>query len=274
MGKTSLALLAARLSEQEHGLLALYVGLGGAHGPEEVVQRTLDRLANVARTEPWWERVKALFGGRIRKVGLFGASVEFAPNPEELNSLTNSFDAAIREVIEALPDHWRGLFVVLDDINGLADSPAFANWLKNLVDTVAFDGGAFPVCLLFAGSDRVRRRVVRQHESVARIFDLVEIPPWSEDNVRDFFRRAFASVRIEVEPVALDSLVTFAGGAPVLAHDRRRGVSRGDGSPDRQSRRSPGHPGRGRHCRSEVRRGSGARPNQERKVSVAAPYHS
>lgn len=219
IGKTSLARLAARLSEQEHGLLALYVGLGGADGPEEVVQRTLDRLANVARAEPWWERVKALFGGRIRKVGLFGASVEFAPKPEELRSLTNGFDAAIREVIKALPDHRRGLFVVLDDINGLADSPAFANWLKNLVDTVAFDGGAFPVFVLFAGSDRVRRRVVRQHESVARIFDLVDIPPWSEDNVRDFFRRAFASVRIEVEPGALDSLVTFAGGVPVLAHE-------------------------------------------------------
>lgn len=219
MGKTSLARLAARVSEQEHGLLALYVGLGGADGPEEVVQRTFGRLANVARAEPWWERVKALFGGRIRKVGLFGASVEFAPKPEELMSLTNSFDAAIREVIKALPDHRRGLFVVLDDINGLADSAAFANWLKTLVDTVAFDGGAFPVFLLFAGSDRVRRRVVRQHESVARIFDLVDIPPWSEGDVMDFFQRAFDSVRMDVEPGALTSLVTFAGGVPVLAHE-------------------------------------------------------
>ena len=219
IGKTSLARLAARLGEQEFGLLALYVGLGGAGSPEDVVQRTFARLANVARTEPWWDRIKALFGERIRKVGLFGASVEFAPRPEELVSLTNRFDAAIREVIKALPEHRRGIFVVLDDINGLADSPAFATWLKNLVDTVAFDGGDFPVFLLFAGSDRIRRRVVRQHESVARIFDLVDLPPWSADDVGDFFRRAFASVGIEAEPDALQSLVTFAGGLPVLAHE-------------------------------------------------------
>ncbi len=43
IGKTSLARLATRISEREHGLL-LYVGLGGATGPEEVVRRTLDAL--------------------------------------------------------------------------------------------------------------------------------------------------------------------------------------------------------------------------------------
>ena len=219
IGKTSLARVAARVSEQEYGLLALYVGLGGAADPEEVVRRTLDRLAKVARAEPWWDSAKKLFGDRIRQVGLFSASVEFAPRPEELTSVTNQFDDALRQVIKALPEHRRGLFVVLDDINGLADSPAFATWLKNFVDTVAFDGGPFPVFLLFAGSDRVRRQVVRQHESVARIFDLVDIPPWSAANVGDFFRRAFSSVGIEVESRALDFLVTFAGGLPVLAHE-------------------------------------------------------
>lgn len=219
IGKTSLARLVARVSEREYGLLSLYVGLGGAVHPDEVVRRTLGRLANVARTEPWWDSVKGLFGNRIRQVGLFGASVEFAPQAEELTSLTNRFDSALREVIRALPDHRKGLFLILDDINGLADSPAFATWFKNFVDTVAFDDAPFPVCVLFAGSEGVRRRVVRQHESVARIFDLVDIPPWPWDDVADFFRQAFGSVGLTLDPAALNSLVTFAGGLPVLAHE-------------------------------------------------------
>lgn len=227
IGKTSLARLAASVSEQEIGFLPLHVGLGGASDPEEVVRRTLGRLANVARTEPWWDSMKALFGDRIKQIGLFGASVEFAPRPEELTSLTNRFDGALLAVIQSLPEHRRGLFLVLDDMNGLADSPAFATWFKNFVDTVAFDGADFPVFLLFAGSDRIRRRLVRQHESVARIFDLVDIPPWSADDVRDFFRRAFASVGIEAKAGALDLLVTFAGGVPALAHEIGDAVFRG-----------------------------------------------
>lgn len=219
IGKTSLARLASRVSAQEFELLTLYVGLGGAGSAEEVVRRTLGRLANVARAEPWWESVKSLFGDRIRQVGVFGASVEFAPRPDELTSVTERFDTALREVIKALPEHRRGLFLVLDDINGIADSPTFATWLKTFVDTVAFAESAFPVFLLLAGSERVRRQLVRQHESVARILDPVDLPPWSDDDSGAFFRRAFSSVGLEAEPAALDSFVTFAGGLPVLAHE-------------------------------------------------------
>ncbi len=219
IGKTSLARLTARISEREHGLLPLYIGLGGATGPEEVVRRTLDALANVTRSEPWWEGVKALFGNRIRQVGLFGASVEFAPRAGELATLTNRFDNTVRGIVEALPAHREGLFLVFDDMNGLVDSPHFATWLKNFVDTVAFADHPFPVVALFVGSEQVRRRLARQNESAARIFHLVDIAPWSDEDSAAFFGQAFARAGMRPEPEALETLVTFTGGLPVLAHE-------------------------------------------------------
>ena len=219
IGKTSLAHFASWAAREEHGLLPLHVVVGNAGTPQETVRRTLDRLARVARTEPWWQRVSRLFGGRVEKVGLFGFQVQFQPQPDELASLTEHFDHALKSVVCELPEDLRGLYVVLDDINGLADSPAFAVWLKTFVDTVAVGREPFPVCLLLAGTERVRRRLVGHHESVARILDPVDLAPWSENEVRDFFRGAFHSAGMALADPALDTATRFAGGLPVLAHE-------------------------------------------------------
>lgn len=219
IGKTSLAQFASWVAREEHGLLPLHVVVGNSGTPAEMVRRTLDRLARGARTEPWWNRVSRLFGERVQKVGLFGFQVQFQPRPDELTQLTEHFDIALRSVVSELPEDIRGLHVVLDDINGLADEPEFAVWLKTFVDTVAVDGAPLPVCLLLAGTERVRRRLVSHHESVARILDLVNLTPWSQDESRDFFRRAFGSASMEPSGSALSLAAHFSGGLPVLAHE-------------------------------------------------------
>lgn len=220
IGKTSLARFAAVLAERDHDLLGLHVALGGADDASGMVQRVFDRLANVARGRPLWERIGALFGDRVRTVGLFGLQVEFRPESEDLDALTANFDRAVRSVIEKLHGTGcKGLFVVLDDINGLAASPTFATWLKNLVDTVAVDPDPFPVFLLFVGSERVRRELASRNESVARIFIPLDVTNWSRDEASDFYRRAFGRAGMTPGSAGLDLMTEYAGGLPVLAHE-------------------------------------------------------
>lgn len=219
IGKTSLAQFASQVAHEEQGLLPLHVVVGNSGTPEEMVRRTLDRLARVARTEPWWRRVSGLFGERIETVGRFSFQVRFRPKPDELSYLTEHFDLVLRNIGRELPEEVRGLHIVLDDINGLADSPDFARWLKTFVDTVAVEGERFPVCLLLAGTEQVRRKLVSHHESVARILDLVHLAPWSEEEGHDFFRQAFQSAGMELTEPALRLAARFSGGLPVLAHE-------------------------------------------------------
>ena len=220
IGKTSLARFAAVLAERDHDLLGLHVALGGAGDAADMVRRIFDRLANITRGRPLWQRIGTLFGDRVRTVGLFGLQVEFRPEAEDLDALTGNFDRALRSVVEKLQGTGRrGLFVVLDDINGLATSPTFATWLKDLVDTVAVDPDPFPVFLLFVGSERVRRELVSHNESVARIFIPLEVTNWSRDEASDFYRRAFARAGMTSEAAGLDLMTEYAGGLPVLAHE-------------------------------------------------------
>lgn len=220
IGKTSLARFATFLAEREHALLGLHVVLGGAGDARGMVRRIFDRLANVARGRPLWERVGKLFGDRVRTVGLFGLQVEFRPAAEDLDMLTGGFDQALRSVIGKLEGgDRRGLFIVLDDINGLASSPTFATWLKDFVDTVAVGWEPFPVFLLFVGSERVRRDLASHNESVARVFIPLEVTSWSSEETSDFYRKAFARVDITVEEAGIELMTEYAGGLPVLAHE-------------------------------------------------------
>lgn len=220
IGKTSLARFATFLAERDHKLLGLHVILGGATCADDMVQRVFERLANVARERPLWDRIGQLFGDRIRNVGAFGLQVEFRPKPEDLDSITDSFDQALRSVIERFgEDEHRGLFIVLDDVNGLAGSSTFATWLKNFVDTVAINWESFPVFLLFVGSERIRRELVSHNESAARIFIPFEVSNWSPDETRAFYRRAFEKVGMTVGESACQLMADFTGGLPVLAHE-------------------------------------------------------
>ena len=51
--------------------------------------------------------------------------------------MVEHFQRVLRSLVSRLPDGKRGLLLILDDINGLAESEEFANWLKSLVDEIA-----------------------------------------------------------------------------------------------------------------------------------------
>jgi hypothetical protein len=107
----------------------------------------------------------------------------------------------------------------MDDINGLATSLDFANWLKSLVDEIATSDKPLALCLLVVGLEERRQSLIRLQPSLARVFDVVEIEAWQTEETISFFENAFAKAGMVLEGAALDLLVRYAGGLPVLAHE-------------------------------------------------------
>jgi len=219
IGKSSLASFARHLVQTRDGMLGLHVFLGGVTTLTELARAVFDRLANVALQTPWWNRVKDLFGRHIRQIGLFGINVVFDPPEEDLRRLIGGFAAAIRKLLNSLEPEMRGLFLVLDDLNGLAGTREFANWLKSTVDEAATAEHGTRLCLVLVGLDERRQALVQSNPSLARVFDLVHVGAWSDEETEDFFRRSFGKVSVRVDEKALATFVHFAGGLPVLAHE-------------------------------------------------------
>lgn len=219
IGKSSLASFVRFLSERDYQVLGLHTFLGGVTSLEEMVRRVFDRLLKESVGKSWHGTVRQFFGNHIREVGLFGISLEFGAPTQDLRRMVHDFAPALRNLVDRVKEEKKGIFLILDDINGLASSPDFANWLKSLVDEIATSQQPLPLCLLLVGLEERRQALIGLQPSLARVFDLVEIRAWSADETRTFYKNAFASVGMAVADEALDLLVRYTGGLPVLGHE-------------------------------------------------------
>jgi len=219
IGKSSLASFVRFLAERDHQLLGLHTFLGGVDSLEEMVRRVFDRLLNESIGKAWHEKVRGFFGNHIRQVGLFGVSVQFGEAGKDLPPMVYDFVPALRRLVERLRDDKKGILLILDDINGLASVASFANWLKSLVDEISTSHEPLPLCLVLVGLEDRRQSLIANQPSLARVFNLVDIRPWTETETSDFFQKAFDKVGVPVEESALRALTRYAGGLPVLAHE-------------------------------------------------------
>lgn len=219
IGKSSLASLIQTIAGHNQRMLSIHAFLGGVSSLEEMARRVFDRLLQESAGQPWHERVKTFFGDHIKQVGLFGVSMTFAAPQRDLTQLVHHFAPALRNLLAALNEQHRGLLLVLDDINGLAESAAFANWLKSFVDESATARDPLPLCILLVGLQERRYSLAALQPSLVRVLDPVEIRPWPASETREFFDNAFSKAGSTVEREALDILVSFTGGLPVLAHE-------------------------------------------------------
>ena len=220
IGKSSLAAYVKSYAEQSHNMVGAHVMLGGANTVDEMVRRVFEGILHESRDKKWHDGIKDFFANTVRSADLFGLKLSFAPNEEQLTSLVRNFGQALKALTERLAEKKRavGFALVLDNINGLAESRAFADWLKSLLDDIAVNR-QMPLCILLVGLEERRRSLVELNPSLARSFDMFPIEPWGDSETTEFFSDAFGSVGVKISSGAMALMVQYAGGLPAVAHE-------------------------------------------------------
>ncbi len=219
IGKSSLCRMALRIAEEKHEVVGLHVYLGGVTTLEELVRRLFECLLQESRDRNWFAGVKSFLGNHIREVGIFGVSLGFDAPQRDLSLAVGDFGSTLRKLLQSISPHRRGLMIVLDDLNGLADSDAFANWLKSLIDEIATARDSLPLTLVLVGLPERRRQLVKRQPSLDRVFDLVTIRAFNKAETEQFYVRSFNKVNVTVTADALELLWKFSGGYPVFLHE-------------------------------------------------------
>jgi hypothetical protein len=146
--------------------------------------------------------------------------VSFEPPAEKLKTLVERFPEAINNLLIEITKKNKGLIIVLDDINGLAEKAEFANWYKSFADEIAIKyDKKFPVAIVVVALPEKRDKLTSLQPSLMRVFRVIEINKLSDDEVRDFYIKAFKKVEIEVMPEALSEIVKWSGGLPIVMHE-------------------------------------------------------
>jgi AAA+ ATPase superfamily predicted ATPase len=219
IGKSSLAAYLRHLAMREN-FLAIHVFLGGVTPLEELVRRIFEQILKETNAQKkLYDRISDFFKKYVKQLDLFGISVSFNPPQEELKELVRNFPEALHNIMEKIADERKGIFIALDDINGISNTPTFADWYKSFADHIALHYTHFPVFIMSIGLPEIRDNLSKLQPSLMRVFRVAEIDKLSDEEVKTFFEKAFEKANMKVEPEAMEKIVLYSSGLPTLMHE-------------------------------------------------------
>lgn len=218
-GKTSLAGYLRHYAERVEGLLGVYVHLGGVSNLGELVGRIYQSVVNASAHESWSQELLGYFGKHLERASGFGVSWRFAAPEPALSQLVGLFPQMLHDLVEILRTRRSGLFLVLDDLSGVARDPAFADWYKGFVDAAATLWPQFHAALLLVGLPEERLGLYDLQPSLPRVFRPVSLGPLTDGEVAQFFTQAFATKRVTVADEALPVLCAASRGQALVMQE-------------------------------------------------------
>jgi hypothetical protein len=238
IGKSSIAAMVQAMAENSHRLHGIYAPLGAAESIDDVGEAVLEATLRSGAFNPTRsERVQQWLAKYVGNQSLFGLTLRAEALKKDAPTVASGMLPFLTEVRQRLRETGiTGIFLILDEINGISDNPKFAHFIKGIVDTNAMSRSPLPLLLMLCGVEERRREMIRHHQPVDRIFGIVEIEPMTAEEMKSFFTKAFESVQIRVEPDAMGMLTEYSAGFPKIMHvvgDAAFWVDR-DGAIDRQ----------------------------------------
>ena len=174
MGKTSLANFISDFANKNYSMVTAHVMNDGVHSIDDLVIQIIERILNSIKSEKWSEKIFGFLEDHIESVGFGGLNIKFKPSESELNNMKDNFAFYLTDLLNNFKDK-DGLFIVIDDINGLSDTPEFANWYKSFTDTLAISVENAPICIMLTGYPEKFMKLYNHNPSFNRIFHVLEL---------------------------------------------------------------------------------------------------
>ena len=216
IGKTSLTEFVKQYLEDNGNTLGIYVSNKGQNSLNDLVTSIFEAFLNKVEKGFFERNFEELFG-KIESVEFINTKIRFKPNEETSRNLVASFHYILNELINDEFKEYDCIFLVIDDINGLTKQKEFVNWYKRFADTIEVDNSFdLPLYILFTGYPEIFDSLVLEELSFGRIFHYEEISNLENNDVMEFFIDTFDSVGMKCEENALELLVLFSQGSPLM----------------------------------------------------------
>ncbi len=223
IGKSSLAVITRRIAEEKYQFVGAHCYLGSAANVRDVCRIVLTKMLQAMPNKNLFDKVKDVIGKYIKGIQLgvlgLGVNIEFTDDQTLLENLPINFLSIVRGIFETIKGDKKGLLLILDDLNGMSNVPEFSYFLKSFVDEIATSQKPLPILLILVGIPDRMSDLAKNQPSVSRIFNVIELSSMNNNESEEFFKKAFGSVGITIEPGALPTLTRYSGGLPVLLHE-------------------------------------------------------
>jgi len=220
IGKSSLARYVEYRAEKKNHLLGIYATLGAARSIDDVGSAILKAAAESGSLDQSRaESIRNWLSKYLGEQSLFGLTIHADALKKEGPNIAQGALPFLRDVLGRVRDTGVfGILLILDEINGISANPAFAHFIKGLVDSNALSRQPLPLLLMLCGTPERRRQMIACHQPVERIFDVVDIERLSKNEMKRFFTNAFQSVNMQADDAAMEVMTNFSAGFPKIMH--------------------------------------------------------
>ena len=208
MGKTSLANLILNHANN-HSMVTAHIMNDGVHTTEELIIQIFERIFNSIRSESWSKKILDSFKDHIEYVGVGGVSIKFNPTEKELKNIKDNFAFYLIDLLNNFKNK-KGIFIVIDDINGLTETSEFANWYKSFADTLetTFQSEC-NIGLMLTGYPEKWNKLYEQNPSFNRLFNYHSLDELKYNETNNFYEDIFNSIKIKWDKNALNVLMKY-----------------------------------------------------------------
>lgn len=216
IGKTSLSRFIADYVELEYNILTIHIENNGVETVEELLNKIITSLLKKAKKESTTLKLKKYIEENVTTIGLWSTEIKINENSSILTDVKNHFPYTIQELFYEIKNK-NGLLIIIDDINGLSDNELFPNWYKSMVDTIAVDNEIdMPISFILTGYSEKFGKLHRLNPSFSRIFQRKQLEKLNDTDVEIFFNDIFNKMNITIEKEALDLMVKYTNGLPLI----------------------------------------------------------
>ncbi|MCF0225960.1 MAG: AAA family ATPase [Methanobrevibacter sp.] len=225
MGKTSLATYLNEIAKKRYKMIGVHVFNDGVHTTEQLIIQIIERILNEIECETWSNKIYKKFRDNIESAGLFGVSIKFKPKDENLiDNVKDNFASFLVDLVNNFEDK-SGIFIIIDDINGLTENPEFANWYKSFADDLATNyRNKSPIAFMLTGYPEKIESLYNHQPSVNRIFKHKYLSPLHNNEIKDFYIKIFDRLAIEIQEDALNSMIYYSSGLPTMMQEIGEGI--------------------------------------------------
>lgn len=215
MGKTSFVKFVGNKVEEDFHMLSIYLNNEGRDSIEDLIQLILETIfKELDKTKKGRKTIEKFFTS-INEIKLPGVGISLENKPEFVRDVKNNFSEFLLNISSSLNDY-EGLFLIIDDINGLSKTPEFPNWYKGLSETIDFSGKKVPIAFTLVSYRENFNRLTEHNPSFSRIFHIIEIDHLNDEDIKTFFVENFEKADIAFEDEkSLQEMVYYSWGMPL-----------------------------------------------------------
>lgn len=217
MGKTSFINYVSRRVEEDFQMIPIHINNSGGKTIDELIQKLLDELLMEFKKDYLGKSIIDKILNNINEIKVAGTGVSLKENNSIIKNIKKHFADFLITTCKELPEDY-GIFIVIDDLNGLSENEKFTDWYKGLFETLTFNDYHIPIVFTLISYPHEFDKLCLINESFSRMFHLIEIDNLEDYDIEDFFKTSFNNVGIEFEDgyKSIEPMVYFSWGMPLI----------------------------------------------------------